>query len=272
MATPMEASVFRSMMTSMTYGTPESTALPEGGLYLVRVGDPLPCGSARLGELHEVKPAPLVLRLDAGLGGNGHTDAAFPLNRRHPGRFHLFPLDQRPVPGLDFVIHLEIVFRRLADQPQIPVVQHHAHEGDLVHDRDRQLLHAELEAVIPHHLDHRLVRAGDLGPDRRRQVPSQRARAAAVQVMPRPGDPLQLPGPDLVQPDAGHEHGLLVEELVDLLEHPLGLDGNIVVVALAFQFGPQLGNLQVRGCRLDPAPLDLLQQGRQRQLGVRADA
>jgi len=48
--------------------------------------------------------------------------------------------------------------------------------------------------------------------------------------MPGLGDLLELSRPDLVQPDAGDEHRVLVEELIDLLEHPLGFDGDVVIV------------------------------------------
>ncbi len=92
MATPMEASVFRSMMTSMTYGTPESTARRRAACISFRVGDPLPRGPARLGELHEIEPPPLVLRLDAAPGRIRHAHTGRTVGHRQSGKFHLFPL------------------------------------------------------------------------------------------------------------------------------------------------------------------------------------
>ena len=121
----------------------------------------------------------------------------------------------------------------LADQSQVAVVDHHDHDRYLVLPGHGQLFAHEQEAGIAHHDHRRIVGASHLGADGRRHLVAERARAAGRQVAPGQFDVLQLARPDLGDAAAGGEHGVRREELVDLLEYTLRLDGYVFVIGLA---------------------------------------
>src|SRR3954463_12949653 len=152
------------------------------------------------------------------------------------GRVHVVEAE------LDFVVHL-VAALGLADEAQIGVVEEHDDERNVVLRGHRQLLDEELEGIVADDSHHFRVRVGELGADASGDFPAERSGLAADEVLARPVDALELPGGDLVEPDGGDESRFVAEDPVDLLEHPLGLDGNVIEIGAAMQDGLALSYL-----------------------------
>src|SRR5713101_5892740 len=201
-----------------------------------------------------------------GLGGLDVVDAVFADFRRvdvGEGELHL-------------VIHL-IGALGLTDETEIGVVEEDHDEGDLVLRGDRQLLDEELEGVVADDADDLLGGVGELGAGAGRDLPAERPRLAANDVVARRVNLLELAGGDLVEADRGDELGVAAEARIDLGKDALRLDRHVVEIgsplhrALALR---DLGNPRVEAA--EPAVERGLARRRDERLeriaGIRDDA
>ena len=135
----------------------------------------------------------------------------------------------------------------LADQAEVAVVHHDHDDGDLVLSGHGQLFPMNRKPASPTTTTAGSAGHATLAPMAAGNFVSERSRAAGSQIAPRPLDVLQLARPDLRDAAAGGEHGVGREETVDFLKHAVRLDGHVVVIGLARQFGRSAGSADARG-------------------------
>ena len=88
----------------------------------------------------------------------------------------------------------------------------------------RQLLAGHDQAAVAREADDELVRAADLGADRRRQAEAHRAEPAGVDPAARLREVVVLRAPHLVLADVGGDDRVALRRLVHRLDHPLRRD------------------------------------------------
>src|SRR5260221_4426925 len=118
----------------------------------------------------------------------------------------------------------------LADEAQRDVVDLDQHKGDPVLDCHRDLLHGELEGAVAHHPNDQLLRSTQFRPNAGRDFPAEGTHLPADEVVTGLVAVLELTRPDLVEANSGHEDGVTIETLVDLLEDPGWFDGDLVKI------------------------------------------
>ena len=101
---------------------------------------------------------------------------------------------------LHAVVHAEAALR-LADQPEVAVVDHHVDVGQLELRADRELLDHELEVVVARQRDDGARRVGGAHAERGRNGPAERAGLAAVDPLARAEHVQELRAGDLAQAD-----------------------------------------------------------------------
>ena len=111
----------------------------------------------------------------------------------------------------------------LAHHPEVPVVDdRHVDVDLLLHDR-RKLAHRHLEAAVADDHPHFLVRARELGADRRRQREAHRAEAARRDERARLVVVVVLRFPHLVLADVGHDDGVAVGRAPQIVDDVRGV-------------------------------------------------